>query len=153
MIRRPSKRLRQTLAGTAEKPRMAVFHSLKYVYVHIIDDDLGHTLAAASSLEKSVREGLKGTCNNIIFLMFIFKDSTLHGTARGRGPAGQADQTGWAGEIELKKYLKLDKSPRVIEGYDISNISGKFAVGSKVSFKDGKPNKKMYTEAQVNLRL
>ena len=46
--------------------------------------------------------------------------------------------------IELKKYLKLEKMPRVIEGYDISNISGKFAVGSKVSFKDGKPNKKMY---------
>ena len=46
--------------------------------------------------------------------------------------------------IELKKYLKLEKVPHVIEGYDISNISGKFAVGSKVSFKDGKPNKKMY---------
>ncbi|MBQ7929364.1 MAG: excinuclease ABC subunit UvrC [Methanobrevibacter sp.] len=46
--------------------------------------------------------------------------------------------------IELKKYLKLEKIPHVIEGYDISNISGKFAVGSKVSFKDGKPNKKMY---------
>ena len=46
--------------------------------------------------------------------------------------------------IELKKYLKLEKVPRVIEGYDISNISGKFAVGSKVSFKDAKPNKKMY---------
>ena len=46
--------------------------------------------------------------------------------------------------IELKKYLKLEKTPRVIEGYDISNISGKFAVGSKVSFKDAKPNKKMY---------
>ena len=44
--------------------------------------------------------------------------------------------------IELKKYLKLDKLPRIIEGYDISNISGKFAVGSKVSFKDAKPNKK-----------
>ncbi|MDO5823221.1 excinuclease ABC subunit UvrC [Methanobrevibacter sp.] len=46
--------------------------------------------------------------------------------------------------IELKKYLKLDNVPHVIEGYDISNISGKFAVGSKVSFKDAKPNKKMY---------
>ena len=46
--------------------------------------------------------------------------------------------------IELKKYLKLENLPRVIEGYDISNISGKFAVGSKVSFKDGKPNKKSY---------
>jgi excinuclease ABC subunit C len=46
--------------------------------------------------------------------------------------------------IELKKYLKLEKLPRIIEGYDVSNISGKLAVGSKVSFFDSKPNKKEY---------
>ena len=51
--------------------------------------------------------------------------------------------------IELKKYLKLEKIPHVIEGYDISNISGKFAVGSKVSFKDAKPNKKMYKQFKM----
>lgn len=46
--------------------------------------------------------------------------------------------------IEIKKYLKLPKLPRTIEGYDVSNISGKLAVGSKVSFLDSKPNKKQY---------
>ncbi|WP_409198938.1 excinuclease ABC subunit UvrC [Methanobrevibacter acididurans] len=46
--------------------------------------------------------------------------------------------------IEVKKYLKLEKLPLVIEGYDISNISGKLAVGSNVSFLNGKPNKKQY---------
>ncbi|BBL61165.1 excinuclease ABC subunit C [Methanobrevibacter arboriphilus] len=46
--------------------------------------------------------------------------------------------------IEIKKYLKLPKLPRIIEGYDVSNISGKLAVGSKVSFLDSKPNKKQY---------
>lgn len=51
--------------------------------------------------------------------------------------------------IELKKYLKLEKLPRVIEGYDISNISGKYAVGSKVSFKDGKPYKKRYKHFKI----
>ena len=51
--------------------------------------------------------------------------------------------------IELKKYLKLEKIPRIIEGYDISNISGKFAVGSKVSFKDAKPDKKMYKQFRM----
>ena len=51
--------------------------------------------------------------------------------------------------IELKKYLKLDKLPRINEGYDISNISGKFAVGSKVSFKDAKPNKKKYKRFKI----
>jgi len=56
-------RLRRTLAGTPEIPRMAVYHSLNHIYVQIIDDDKGHTLAAASTLEKSVKENLKGTCN------------------------------------------------------------------------------------------
>ncbi len=52
--------------------------------------------------------------------------------------------------IELKRYLKLEKLPRVIEGYDISNISGKLAVGSKVSFLDGKPNKKQYKHFRID---
>ena len=56
-------RLRQRLAGTAAIPRMAVYHSLSHIYVQIIDDDKGHTLAAASTLEKPLRESLKGTCN------------------------------------------------------------------------------------------
>ena len=56
-------RLRRTLSGTAQKPRLAVFHSLNHIYVQIIDDDLGHTLAAVSTLEKTVQEGLKGRCN------------------------------------------------------------------------------------------
>ncbi|RBQ22521.1 UvrABC system protein C [Candidatus Methanobinarius endosymbioticus] len=51
--------------------------------------------------------------------------------------------------IELKKYLKLPKLPRIIEGYDVSNISGKLAVGSKVSFLDSKPNKKQYTRFKL----
>ena len=46
--------------------------------------------------------------------------------------------------IEVKKYLKLPKLPKIIEGYDVSNISGKLAVGSKVSFFNSKPNKKQY---------
>ena len=56
-------RLRRTLAGTAETPRMAFYHSLSHIYVQIIDDDRGHTLATASTLEKSVKNTLKGTCN------------------------------------------------------------------------------------------
>jgi len=45
---------------------------------------------------------------------------------------------------ELQNYLKLKNVPHVIEGYDVSNISGTLQVGSKVSFFDGKPNKKQY---------
>jgi large subunit ribosomal protein L18 len=48
-------RVRQKLYGTPEKPRMCVFRSLKNISVQIIDDTKGHTLAAASSLDKDVK--------------------------------------------------------------------------------------------------
>lgn len=56
-------RLRRTLAGTAAMPRMAVYHSLNHIYVQFIDDDQGRTLAAVSTLEKSIRESVKTTGN------------------------------------------------------------------------------------------
>ena len=48
------RRYRNTVRGTAARPRLAVFRSLRYVYAQIIDDETGVTLAAASSLEKDV---------------------------------------------------------------------------------------------------
>ena len=43
-------RIRKHVSGTAEKPRMVVFRSNKQIYVQVIDDKSGKTLAAASSL-------------------------------------------------------------------------------------------------------
>ena len=48
------KRLRKKLAGTTERPRLAVFRSLKHISAQIIDDTTGTTLAAASSVEKDL---------------------------------------------------------------------------------------------------
>lgn len=47
-------RIRKKVAGTAEKPRMSVFRSNADIYVQLIDDDKGVTLAAASSREKDI---------------------------------------------------------------------------------------------------
>jgi len=54
-------RIRRRVRGTAERPRLAVNRSLKYVYVQLIDDDQGLTLAQANSTETTVREGLEGS--------------------------------------------------------------------------------------------
>ncbi|MGD8412804.1 MAG: 50S ribosomal protein L18 [Candidatus Latescibacterota bacterium] len=43
--------IRNKVAGTADRPRVCVFRSNTHIYVQIIDDDNGHTLAAASSLK------------------------------------------------------------------------------------------------------
>jgi large subunit ribosomal protein L18 len=45
------KRIRRSLVGTTERPRLSVFRSIKHIYAQIIDDADGHTLASASSLD------------------------------------------------------------------------------------------------------
>ena len=56
-------RLRNRFAGTAERPRLAVFRSNNHMYAQIIDDTVGHTLVAASTVEKAVKEELQYTDN------------------------------------------------------------------------------------------
>ena len=48
------RRLRRDLSGTAERPRLAVFRSLKHIYAQVIDDVAGNTLVSASSLDKEI---------------------------------------------------------------------------------------------------
>ncbi|MGH9630622.1 MAG: 50S ribosomal protein L18 [Bryobacteraceae bacterium] len=51
------KRIRQRVAGSAERPRLAVYRSLAHIYAQIIDDRAGRTIVAASSNEKSANAG------------------------------------------------------------------------------------------------
>ena len=57
--RRKARIRRTILARGVGRPRLSVFRSSKQIYAQIIDDEKGVTLAAASSLEKTLREGLK----------------------------------------------------------------------------------------------
>lgn len=47
-------RIRAKVSGTAARPRLSVFRSNKDIYLQLIDDENGHTLAAASSTEKDI---------------------------------------------------------------------------------------------------
>jgi len=47
------------LAHSGGRPRLSVFRSSKQIYAQVIDDARGHTIAAASSLEKTLRESMK----------------------------------------------------------------------------------------------
>ncbi|MCL2387164.1 MAG: 50S ribosomal protein L18 [Defluviitaleaceae bacterium] len=58
-------RLRRNLSGTANRPRLTVFKSNKYIYAQIIDDVKGHTIASVSTMDAALvkAENLKSTSN------------------------------------------------------------------------------------------
>jgi large subunit ribosomal protein L18 len=60
---RVHQRIRKKVAGTAQRPRLAVHFSGKHVYAQLIDDDTGRTLAAASTTERSLLDKDKAAAN------------------------------------------------------------------------------------------
>jgi large subunit ribosomal protein L18 len=65
-------RIRRKIQGTPERPRLTVFRSAKHIYAQIVDDTSGSTLAAASSMEKSVKDN-PGFENKVAKANFIGK--------------------------------------------------------------------------------
>jgi len=51
--------IRKKIRGTAERPRLCVFRSAKHIYAQIINDEIGHTLAAASTLTPEICSSIK----------------------------------------------------------------------------------------------
>jgi large subunit ribosomal protein L18 len=58
---RRHRRIRVTLTGTAQRPRLSVFRSLQHIYAQVIDDESGTTLVAASTNDPMARGSLSGT--------------------------------------------------------------------------------------------
>ena len=57
------RRLRNRISGTTARPRLAVFRSNNHMYAQIIDDTVGNTIAAASTLDKDIKEAVEKTNN------------------------------------------------------------------------------------------
>ncbi len=58
--KRRHKRVRKTIHGMPERPRLNVFRSLNDIYVQVINDEEGLTLASASTVDKDLRGKMKG---------------------------------------------------------------------------------------------
>ncbi|MBA4379120.1 MAG: 50S ribosomal protein L18 [Anaerolinea sp.] len=53
-------RVRKQIAGSAQRPRLNIFRSLSEMYVQVIDDQAGHTLVSASTIDSELRAKTKG---------------------------------------------------------------------------------------------
>ena len=60
---RKHERVRKTVTGNGDRPRLNVFRSSKHIYVQLIDDVKGHTICAASSLSKELDGQVKNGSN------------------------------------------------------------------------------------------
>lgn len=54
-------KIRNRFSGTAERPRLAVYRSNNHIYAQIIDDTVGNTLVAASTMEKEIKASVEHT--------------------------------------------------------------------------------------------
>lgn len=60
MRKRRQRRVRGRVAGTAARPRLNVYRSLSNIFVQVIDDEAGHTLVQASSIDSDLKPSLDG---------------------------------------------------------------------------------------------
>ena len=75
-------KIRNRFSGTAERPRLAVFRSNNHMYTQIIDDTVGKTLVAASTVEKDVKAELKKT-NDVEAAAYLGKVIAERALAKG----------------------------------------------------------------------
>lgn len=94
-------RIRKSVQGTSQKPRLTVFRSHKNIYCQLVDDDRGVTLAAASTMAKDVRDQLSGRGGNKSAAGLVGK--ALAEKAKGLGIAAVAfDRNGYRFHGRLK---------------------------------------------------
>lgn len=100
-----------------------------------------NALAKRGNLEKAIE-----LRDKIEKLKRVFENARIVRDANIQMHANDANET----LAETQKIFKLNRLPRRIEGYDVSNIQGEFATGAMVVFTDGRPDKNEYRKFKIH---
>ena len=73
------------MAGTAQKPRLSVFRSVTHIYVQVIDDMAGQTLASASTVEPTVKASMDGETRGALDVAAAFIGKTIAERLKDKG--------------------------------------------------------------------
>lgn len=120
-------------------------------YRERVEEALGFMRGERPELLKEIRERMEQAAERKQFeqaaalrdMLFLLQEA-IKRRIRGEKSLSIKGGEARAGIQELRALLQLDQAPRVIETYDISNISGTFAVGSMVCAVDGLPQRNRY---------
>ena len=93
--RRRHYRIRKTLRGTAQRPRLAVYRSNRHISAQIIDDSVGNTLASAASTEQELRPKTAGSAKSNKTASSAGANSNIE--TAGKGGAALAERAKAAG--------------------------------------------------------
>ncbi len=77
------KRVGKKIKGTPERPRLTVFKTSKHIYAQIIDDSIGETLVATSTISKEIKSNAKDISSNIKGAVLVGKTIGRKGTEKG----------------------------------------------------------------------
>jgi large subunit ribosomal protein L18 len=107
-------RIRRAVRGTSVRPRLSVFRSLAHIYVQVVDDGTGQTLAAASTLDPEIRERAEAATK------------AEAGKIVGQLIARRAQERG-VRRVVLVTDADLDRARARADGMDRREIIGKYA--------------------------
>ncbi|MFQ5615017.1 MAG: 50S ribosomal protein L18 [Anaerolineales bacterium] len=79
---RRHRRVRKYISGTPESPRLNVYRSLSQIYAQVIDDESGHTLTSASTIDRELQDRVKGL-NKIEQARLVGEEVARRAVARG----------------------------------------------------------------------
>ena len=108
--KRRHRRVRKKVSGTASRPRLNVFRSLRHIYAQIINDEIGRTLVSGSTLDTEVKKQIEGL-NKAAQARVVGKVVAERALAQGVREVSPADEIDGGSKEQVERTQHQDHLP------------------------------------------